>query len=142
MQYWLWLLLGLSLAILELLTPSGFFLIILGGAAILVGLLVAAGIFASWNAQAIIFCLIALVIWFTLGKRLRETITTKDSRHGDLVGSLITVKTETAPGEDGSGELWGTSWRLKNIDNAILYPEERALVISCEGITLMVKRVS
>lgn len=142
MQYWLWLLLGLSLAILELVTPSGFFLIILGGAAVLVGLLVAAGAFVSWNAQAIIFCLLALGIWFTLGKRLRNSVATKDPRHGDLVGSLITIKTETAPGGDGSGEMWGTTWQLKNIDDAILYPEERALVISCEGITLMVKRVS
>jgi membrane protein implicated in regulation of membrane protease activity len=142
MQYWSWLILGLSLAILELFIPSGFFLIIIGFTAILVGLLVATGAIATWNAQAIVFCVTALTIWLTLGKRLRNSLPSKDSRHGDIVGALVTVKTEITPDGEGSGDLWGTTWRLKNIDDAILYPEERALVVSCEGITLMIKRVS
>lgn len=124
----------------ELLLPCGFFLLILGGSAVLVGALVSVGLFDSWIPQAIVFCAIAVCTWLFLGKKLQSALGLAKQQPGNLVGTIVTVTRAIPPGGSGPGELWGTSWRLINVDTAELPEGIEAVVIGSEGITLHVKK--
>jgi len=141
MHSWVWLVTGVVLMMLELLLPSGFFLLILGGSAVVVGALVEIGLFASWISQAIVFCAVAVCTWLLLGKKLRGMIGLAKPQAGQLVGATVKVTQAIPSGGSGSGELWGTSWRLQNVDSIELSVGTEAVVIGSEGITLQVKRV-
>jgi membrane protein implicated in regulation of membrane protease activity len=140
MYSWVWLAVGVVLVILELLTPTGFFLLILGGSAIVVGLLAAVGVCTTWIPQAGFFCVIAVVSWLTLGQKLRRRLALKPPQQGQIVGSIVRVTQRIAPGETGAGELWGTSWRIRNADAAELLEGSEVVVVGSEGITLHVKQ--
>ena len=141
MQSWFCLVIGVVLMMLELLLPSGFFLLILGGSAVVVGALVGLGLFATWIPQAIVFCVVAVLTWLLLGKKLRNVVTASRSQHGQLVGAVVKVTQTISPGGSGTGELWGASWRMLNVDSVQLEGGSEAVVVGSEGITLQVRRV-
>jgi membrane protein implicated in regulation of membrane protease activity len=139
MYSWVWLILGAALVMLELLTPSGFFLLILGGAAVVVGLLAAVGLLSTWIPQAVAFCIISLVTWRMLGSQLRQRLWQRPPHQGQLVGAIVRVTETITPGASGSGELWGALWRVRNIGTVELPQGSEALVQGSEGITLLVE---
>ena len=90
MQFWHWLILAVAFAGIEMLTP-GFFFIWLGGAALVLGLIVLVIPSMSWEVQLILFALfsgLSVLGWYKFGRKL--TIATDDvslNRRGDsLVG--------------------------------------------------------
>jgi membrane protein implicated in regulation of membrane protease activity len=40
----------------------------------------------------------------------------------------------------GKGELWGSSWRVRNVGTGVLDPATEAVVVEVEDLTLCVKR--
>jgi membrane protein implicated in regulation of membrane protease activity len=140
MYSWIWLVVGVFLVVLELLTPAGFFLLILGGSAMAVGLLAAIGVCSTWIPQSICFCVIAVVSWLTLGQKLRNRLSQRPPQQGQVIGSVVKVAQRIAPGETGAGELWGTAWRIRNADSVDLLEGSDAVVVGSEGITLHVKQ--
>jgi membrane protein implicated in regulation of membrane protease activity len=143
MPAWIWLVLGISLVIFELLVPSGFFLFILGLAGIAVGALVAAGLVAGWIYEVTSYCVIAIVCWLALGKRLAGIFAGKgfgEQQQGQIVGAIVAVSSDIPVGGKGVGTLWGTQWRLENIDSAPLVAGSEAVVVASQGIMLQVKR--
>jgi membrane protein implicated in regulation of membrane protease activity len=72
MESWVWLVAGIGLVIMELVTPCGFFLFILGASAVVVGVVASVGLASSWVVQASLFCAVAVVSWLSFGKRMRE----------------------------------------------------------------------
>jgi membrane protein implicated in regulation of membrane protease activity len=140
MESWIWLVIGIGLVIMELVTPCGFYLFILGISAFGVGLLVYLGIVLSWSAQAILFCAFAVACWLIFGQRIRAARKQVVAKHGQLEGNIVRIAADIAPGASGSGELWGTQWRIENIGNELLESGAEAVVIASEGVTLKVKR--
>ena len=141
MSWWVWLLLGFSLLVLELLTPSGFFLFFFGLGALIVGLLVLAGalpmlslqwvLFAAISAALLVFCR-DFLIPFT-GPRTGKT----DS---DSLEGVEFVLTELlAPGAESRAELRGTTWSVKNCGNSPLVAGTRVKVVRVNGLTLEVE---
>jgi membrane protein implicated in regulation of membrane protease activity len=140
MAAWIWLVLGLGLIALELFAPSGFYLFILGVAAIVVGAVGAMGLLSSWMGQSALFSLVAVLVWLGLGEKLRSRFVKRGAQPGQVIGRTITIAAEIAPGHHGSGELWGVQWRLENVDSTPLLAGSEVVVVSAEGITLRVKR--
>jgi len=140
MDYWIWLVLGIGLMALELFVPTGFYLFILGLAGVLVGLVVATGLMTSFNVQAVAFSVVAIGIWFGLGEKLRRLFFKKPAQPGQLVGKVVKVASAIPAGQVGSGDLWGTQWRLENVDSVELQAGAKAVVVAAEGVTLKVKR--
>jgi membrane protein implicated in regulation of membrane protease activity len=140
MAPWIWLIVGLGLIAVELFIPSGFYLFILGVAGILVGVTAATGLVDSWIAQSALFCLVAVLVWVGLGDKLRRVFFKRGAQPGQVIGRVITVTSDIAPGQHGSGELWGVQWRLENVDSAMIPTGSEVVVTSAEGITLRVKR--
>jgi membrane protein implicated in regulation of membrane protease activity len=142
MDAWIWLVGGIALVTVEVLMPSGFYLLILGVAGILVGSLVALGLLSDWMYEVLLFCTTAIVLWIAFAKQLAELLGRTGTRttQGQVEGAVVTVLSEIAPGAKGDGTLWGATWKLHNVDSTTLPAGSEALVVSSEGISLSVKR--
>lgn len=139
MAGWAWIIIGICLCTAELLVVSGFFLFLLGLSAVVVGLIVLSGLFPTWSAQAAIFSAISLLTWILFSKDLKRLL--RRSAGGaswDTKGKTITVSQALEPNQVGAGELWGSTWRLKNIGDATITPGTECVVVDAEGVTLSV----
>lgn len=119
---WNWMVLGLLLLVLELLSP-GIFLIWIGIAALLTGALTLTlwGVgFWTWHVQALVFLLLAVVAVLT-GRRItisraEESDQPLLNRRADqLVGRLATLKEPITNGY-GRVQIGDTVWRAAGPD--------------------------
>ena len=134
-------LVGLGLMALELLAPAGFFMVLLGLSGLVVGGLGLFGVAQSLGAQTAIFSGTALVLWLGLGKRLRTLALQRKSAPSQLVGRRVVVSEELPPAAHGSGELYGSPWRLQNVGDVVIADGAEAEVVAAEGVTLQVRAV-
>lgn len=140
MAAWIWLVLGLVVMALELLAPGGFFMFILGLAGLTVGLLGLAGLAESLMPQTVIFSVTAVVLWIGLGKRLRS-IVRPNNAPGQLIGKKVVMQGNLPPATHGSGELFGSPWRVLNVGDTVILDGAEAEVVGEEGVTLKVRAV-
>ncbi len=129
---WVWVIGGLAVAACELLAP-GAFLIWIGLAAVVTGLLLAI-VMLSWEVQLLAFAALA-TISVLIGRRLGLLAPNALNRRGhDLVGRLFFLD---APIAGGAGRLilGDTSWRITGPD---LPAGARVRVIRLVGATLEV----
>ncbi len=139
--YWHWWVLGLLLLVAEMLSPTGFFLLWIGAAAILVGGLSWAVPTLGWEVQVVMFGVLSVASFF-VWRRLRPAMTASDqpalNRRGQsYVGRTFTV---TAPIVNGVGTLHvdDSQWRISGPDVAA---GTQVRVIAADGATLRVERV-
>lgn len=140
-HYWIWLILGLALAVLEMLVP-GVYLIWLAAAAIVI----AAITFVSGPplaVQVIAFVSLALVFAFSAKRWLRErpiesTDPLLNNRGGRLVGETALV---TAAIESGSGRVrvGDSEWIARGPDAAT---GERVRITGNSGAELLVEPIA
>jgi membrane protein implicated in regulation of membrane protease activity len=138
MTGWMWLIVGIGLCVAELIVVSGFFLFLLGVSAIVLGLLVLTGLFTTWPIQALVFCALAVVAWIVFANRLQSVMGSPKEAVVGTKGRVIKVGSAIAPGELGAGELWGSTWRLKNVGGEPIPAGSECLVVEAEGVTLHV----
>lgn len=136
MPWWLWLLLGLILASLELATAGGFYLIFFGVAALLIGVLSAMGfggpVWVEWAGFAIFS--VVLVLAF---RRPMLRLTQTDGGEVDAIVGQIAVASEAiAPGAIGRAELRGSSWSARNLHTEPLAAGQRCRVERVDGLLL------
>ena len=136
--HWAWLSIGVLLAAAEIVAP-GFFLVWLGAAAIVTGVvawIVPIGI----PLQLAIFALLSIVALYAGRKYLRDNpITTTDpllnQRGGRLVGEVLTV---TKAIEDGRGraKVGDGEWPVRGPDTV---EGSKVRVVSADGGVLVVE---
>jgi len=137
--WWYWICLGLFLLLFEAITPGGFFLLFIGIAAIIVGIL-ALSVYTAW-IQITLFAVLSAVLIVTLRnpmvKRVRKT--TREADQPELIGETARAVEMIGAGKDGKIELRGSIWHARNSDSSDL-PENAACTITArEGIHLVVK---
>ncbi|MEY4668567.1 MAG: hypothetical protein RL518_1266 [Pseudomonadota bacterium] len=140
MEAWLLFIIGIVLCVGELVTPAGFFLLILGLATVLVAALTYLGVIASWMVQATVFSMAAIGIWLLFGDRLQRMLRSQERAYGGLIGQTAIARETIAPGHKGAGELWGSPWRFENVGNSILQSGDECEVLSSNGLVLRVQR--
>ena len=138
MTWWMWVILGLVLAAIELASPGGFFIIFFGVAAIVVGILEATGLAGSAWVQWLLFPIIAIIALRLFRKPLLQLLHVgEDSRQVDsLVGEVAVLSSSLEPGQHGRAELRGSSWQVRNVDTAPLSSGQRARVVAINGLML------
>ncbi len=141
MSAWIWLALGLGLMALELLAPGSFFMLILGLAGLMVGALGLLGLSESLLPQTLIFSITAVLLWLGLGKRLRKSPLRSKDEPGQLIGKRIVALGDLPPAAHGSGEMFGSPWRVLNVGEVMVSDGAEAEVVGEEGVTLKVKAV-
>ena len=141
MTWWLWVLLGLALLAGELLTPGGFFLVFVGFAAVVVGLLALAGLVTSPWVQWLLFSVLSVVslLFFRrpLLEWLRPHLAGKDVDR--LTDDVAVALEPIAPGEIGRAELRGSPWQARNLGPAPIVLGQRCRVERVEGLMLQLR---
>lgn len=141
MQWWQWAVIGVLLLSAEMfLIDAQFYLVFLGVAAIVVGLIDWFGASLSGVAQWLLFALLALVSLVIFRGRLYRYLRKSAGTVPELlnVGDLVQLPAALAPGESCRIEYRGTSWTARNVDQQQLNGE--VTIARIEGLTLLVQR--
>lgn len=138
--YWHWWILGLVLLVAEMLSPTGFFLLWIGAAAILVGAVSWLVPALGWEVEMILFGVLSVASFF-VWRRFRPFNVASDqpslNRRGQsYVGRTFTLDT---PIVNGVGKLHvdDSQWRISGPD---VEAGAQVRVIAADGATLKVER--
>jgi membrane protein implicated in regulation of membrane protease activity len=125
--------------IAELVTPAGFYLFFLGVSALVVGGITATGLLQTIEAQGLLFAVLALASCILFARAFQRRMRVPKMKE-DTLGQIVKVVAAVPAGELGSGELWGSPWRIQNVDSRDLPADSKAVVVGIEGVTLQVKQ--
>jgi membrane protein implicated in regulation of membrane protease activity len=141
MTWWYWMVLGLVLAAIELATPGGFFVAFLAVSAIVIGLLLLAGLEQPAWVQWLGFTVIALIALRIFRKpllaRLQPTLGGPDV--DSMIGEIAIATADLGPDGYGRAELRGSSWQAHNVGLQVLAAGSRCRVIAVNGLVLDVR---
>jgi inner membrane protein len=141
MDWWLWILLGLALLALEMLTPGGFYVLFFGAGALVVGLLAAMGLGGTTAVQWLLFSLGSIAALVLFRQRLLELFASpNEGRNVDSFAQDTAVLLQDLPANGvGKAELRGTTWSVRNAEPRDLAAGQRCRVDRVEGLTLWVR---
>lgn len=141
MIWWYWVLLGLFLAAVELITPGGFFFIFFAVSALLLGLLERAGIAGSDPLQWVLFSVLSVVCLALFRKPLLQRM--RQAERSDtvdsMVGEVAVATTSISPGQYGRAELRGSVWSARNIGELPFSEGERGRVVAVRGLEVDIR---
>jgi membrane protein implicated in regulation of membrane protease activity len=137
--FWHWWILAVLLAIVEMVAP-GFFCIWLAGAAAVTGIVVLAVTSLGWEAQIVIFAILAmlsLVAWHRIGRHLIRSggATTLNRRGEQLIGRTV-VLTEPIINGRGAARVNDSIWRVEGTDTPA---GSNVTIVGIEGTILRVE---
>jgi inner membrane protein len=140
MEWWMWLAGGLVLMVIELVTPSGFFVMFFGLGALTVGLLSRLGLGGAPWVEWLVFTAVSIVYLLLFRNRLRQRVAPPSSTDVDsFIGELAVPRERILPGDVGRVELRGTTWTARNVAREPIEPGRRCRVTGVEGLTLFVQ---
>jgi membrane protein implicated in regulation of membrane protease activity len=140
MQWWAWIavgavLLGSELAFID----AQFYLVFVGGSAVVVGFLDVAGLlpelWMQWAVFGVLSVVSVVVFRRRIYTRLRKNI--PDMKHGP-VGETLVLPAELRPGESCRLEYCGSSWNATNGGASLILAGQRARIDRVNGLTLVV----
>ena len=143
MIWWYWVVLGLILAGLEVLTPWGFFILVFGVSAILVGVLAGLGLAGPAWFQWFLFSLFAVVsVVFFRSPLIRYMQQSEQPSRGvDTLRGEVAVAMDRIPaGGIGRAQLRGSVWSARNSGDTAIAPGERCTVDAVDGLTISIHR--
>ena len=136
----MWLAGGLVLMVIELATPSGFFIMFFGLGALTVGLLTRFGLAGPSWVEWLLFTALSVMYVLLFRNRLAQRLQLPQSVEVDsLVGELATPRERIAPGAVGRIELRGANWNARNDSPVMIEPGQRCRVVKVDGLLLFVK---
>ena len=97
MTWWLWLLLGVILAALELVSSGGFYLIFFGVAAMFIGLMSLVGLAGPLWLQWVVFAVLSLVLLLAFRRPILKMLQVDTGPVDSLVGEIAVVVKAHAP---------------------------------------------
>ncbi len=140
MQWWAWIAVGSILLGAELTVVSAqFYLVFLGGAALVVGVLALADAALSIWLQWLIFMTLAAVSMVSFRRRIYERLRRNlpAMRNGPTGGTVI-VPDALAPGATCRLEYHGSSWSAINSGRSVIAAGGLARIERVDGLTLVV----
>lgn len=143
MPWWAWVIVGAILLGSELaFIDAQFYLVFLGVAALLVGLLGLGGVIMPDWLQWAVFALLAIASLVLFRRRiygaLRQSATQITS---GPAGEHVQVPVELAPGASCRLEYRGTHWTAQNIGEVTIAADSTARIENVEGLTLQIRSV-
>jgi len=137
MEWWMWMILGLALAIAEAQIPTNFFLLAFGIGGLIVGTLVGIGWGGPRWLQWLVFTLVSIGT-VLVSKR---TLTRTEVGHevDDLRSEPALVIADIPAGGIGRAELRGTTWSARGSDGLALALGTRCRVERVDGLTLWLR---
>ncbi|MCP4876894.1 MAG: NfeD family protein [Gammaproteobacteria bacterium] len=143
MPWWGWIIFGALLLGSELLiVDAGFYLVFIGIAAAITGLIELSGVGLEPWFQWILFSVIALVFMVLFRKKLYAKL--RGSGVGyetGPAGEIVTVEQALQPGEKGRLAYRGTEWTVVNGSQQAFEQGQHVQISSVEGLTLKLDTV-
>ena len=142
MAWWLWLLVGLALLGIEMLTPGGFFTIFFGVAALVVGVLARFGLAGPPWMQWVWFSGLSIASLLFLRKPLLTWVRSRDVKRPEvdsMIGEAAVILEPVPEGGVGKAELRGTSWSARSVAGIALPAGRRCRVARVDGLTLWIE---
>ena len=139
MTWWYWLVLGLVLIALEMVSSGGFYIIFFGVAAVVVAPLAAMG--ASTTSQWLLFSVLSIVSLVLFRNPMMRALNLGAGAPDidTLAGETGTALEDIGAGGNGRVELRGTTWSARNAGSIPLARGSRCVVVRAERLTLLVK---
>ncbi len=138
--FWHWWVLGLLLLVAEMLSPTGFFLLWIGAAAILVGAVSWAVPTLGWEVELVMFGVLSVASFF-VWRRFRPAAVATDQPSLNRRGQSYVGRTFTlaSPIVNGVGKLHvdDSQWRISGADADA---GTQVKVVAVDGATLKVER--
>lgn len=140
MDWWMWIAGGLALLVLELATPSGFFIMFFGLGALTVGVLQRVGAVEAGWMQWLLFTVLSLAYLLVFRGKLQARFQAPPPLDVDsLVGVLAVPQGAIEPGDVGRVEVRGSTWSARNIAAVPVYTGQRCTVVTVDGLLLGVR---
>lgn len=142
MPWWGWLVVGIGLLGAELFVVDlQFYLVFIGVAAVLVGLLGLGGIALPDWGQWLLFAVLALVTMIAFRQRLYQRLRGKGGavEAGANAGDRVLVPARLEPGQATRVEYRGSTWNARNVDSRAIEAGSEALIAQVDGLTLQLK---
>ena len=143
MPWWGWMILGALLLGSELLAvDAGFYLVFIGIAAALTGLVELTGIGLEPWVQWILFSIISVVLMVLFRKKLYALL--RGSGVGyetGPAGEIVTVEKAMQPGETGRIAYRGTDWTIVNDSDQPFEQGQRVQISRVDGLTLKLNKI-
>jgi len=140
MTWWLWVVIGIVLVGIELLSPGGFYVIFFGLAALLVGALRGVGLANPLWLQWLLFSVLAVGSLLLFRQRLLKRLPASEPGVDidSLIGELALPVETIAPGAVGKVELRGSTWDARNGAADSIAAGRRCRVQQVDGFLLTV----
>jgi membrane protein implicated in regulation of membrane protease activity len=138
MAWWVWILVGIALLVVEMVTPGGLFALFFGAGALVTSGLAALGV--GPVAQWIAFTLVSLVLVGTLRKPVQAFLAQRAGPPVEnLLGEYAVLLEDIAAGATGRAELRGSPWSARIVTGVSLKAGQRCRVERVEGLTLLLR---
>jgi membrane protein implicated in regulation of membrane protease activity len=135
--WWLWLLLGLVLAALEMMSSGGFYLIFFGVAAMFIGVMSLIGLAGPAWLQWVVFTILSLILLLAFRRPILKMLQVDTGPVDSLVGEIaVVVDQPIAPGGVGRAELRGSTWSARNLYTVELARGQRCRVERVDGLMI------
>ena len=135
----MWLAGGLVLLVIEVVTPSGFFVMFFGLGALTVGTLARFGFGGAPWVQWLVFTVSSVVYLLLFRGRLQDRVERPGPKVDTFVGELVVPRERIQPGDVGRVELRGTLWTARNDSAQAIEPGQRCRVTGVDNLVVFVQ---
>jgi membrane protein implicated in regulation of membrane protease activity len=139
MPWWGWLVLGIGLLGVEMFViDAQFYLVFLGVAATVVGLLGLAGVDLPAWLQWLVFAALSVITMVAFRRRLYELVRGKAGpvQERVTVGETVVVPQRLEPGQTCRVDYQGSSWAARNAGRTAIEAGAEAAISRVDGLTL------
>jgi membrane protein implicated in regulation of membrane protease activity len=141
LTWWVWVLAGFALTLIELTTPGGFYFLFFGVSALVVGMLKGIGVTDNATVEWLLFSIVSVLALLLFRKPLLKRF--HPDAAPDLVDTLIGETAQVIDDIPASGfgkvELRGTAWNARNGGDRPLVRGQRCTVERVDGLSLWVR---
>ncbi len=138
MDWWMWVLLGVVLLAVEIVTPGGLFALFFGISALLLAALAGVGLGPAW-LQWLLFAAVGVLLLVVLRRRLREQLDRHHAVVDALVGEVAFPLEDLGPGATGRAELRGVPWTATNEGRVALARGQRCRVARVADLRIFLR---
>lgn len=140
MPWWGWIIIGALLFGSELMiVDAAFYLVFIGAAAIITGIVGMAGVGLELWAQWLLFAALSIVAMVLFRERLYQKLrAVKTDYPSGPSGETIRLEADLAPGESSRLNYRGTTWTVQNAGPTVIEKGKDVQIDKVSGLTLVV----
>jgi len=138
MVWWMWVLFGVTLLVVEIVTSGGLFALFFGVSALVLAALSGAGLGPAW-VQWLLFAALGVVLLLALRRRVARQLRRPNTPMDGLVGEAAFPLEDLLPGATGKAELRGVPWTATNASRVPLTRGQRCRVDRVADIRIFIR---